>query len=102
MGADGYAKLEAFGMDLPTDFMSPIPDLTVAAGVILHGTVVDLGGSALEGAELYVVDPDRPDFGMRMLTNPEPDAVSDAEGRFELPRVKVGKWAVEVRAFERP
>ncbi|QDU83424.1 Alpha-2-macroglobulin MG1 domain protein [Planctomycetes bacterium Pla163] len=102
VGADGYAKLEAFGMDLPTDFTSPIPDLTVAAGVILHGTVVDLGGSALEGAELYVVDPDRPDFGMRMLTNPEPDAVSDAEGRFELPRVKVGKWAVEVRAFERP
>lgn len=102
VGADGYAKLEAFGMDLPSDFTSPIADLTVAAGVVLHGTVVDQSGTALEGADLYVVDSDQPDFGMRMMTNPDPDAVTDAEGRFELPRVKVGKWAVEVRAFERP
>jgi uncharacterized GH25 family protein len=102
VGADGYARLEAFEIDLPTDFTFPIQDLRLASGVVLHGTVVDLSGRAIAGAELYLVDPERPDFAFRAMTHPEPDAVSDDEGRFELARVAVGAWAVEVRATERP
>ncbi|MEZ5979022.1 MAG: carboxypeptidase-like regulatory domain-containing protein [Planctomycetota bacterium] len=99
--AHGFERLQK-SVVLPDDFTDPIADLEVAPGVVLHGTVVDLVGRAIEGAELFLVDPDRPDFGFRALTHPQPDAVSDVEGRFELAQVDVGRWAIEVRAFERP
>lgn len=100
VGADGYAKLEAEEMDLPTDFTFPVQDLTLEAGVILHGTVVDLAGRAVEGAEIFVSDGE---FVWRGPFGQEPAAaISDAEGRFELTQVAMGSWEVEARAFERP
>jgi|GEM_PF-4945117 len=101
VSADGYAKLQAKEMDLPTDFTLPIEDLAIEAGVILYGTVVDLAGRAIEGAELFVSNPD--EFVWRGPFGEEPPAaVTDAEGRFELAQVSTGKWEVEARAFERP
>jgi uncharacterized GH25 family protein len=102
VGADGYAKLEAFEMDLPERFDDPIPDLRLALGLVLHGSVVDIAGRGIAGATLHLVDPEQPDFGFRALTSPDADATTDAEGRFEIARVAVGKWAVEVRATDRP
>jgi uncharacterized GH25 family protein len=102
VGADGYAKLEAFEMDLPERFDDPIPDLRLVLGLVLHGSVVDNAGRGIAGATLHLVDPEQPDFGFRALTSPDADATTDEQGRFELARVAVGKWAVEVRATDRP
>lgn len=102
VGADGFGPLSGREVELPTDFTMPIADLVVPTGVVLHGTVLDAAGRAIEGAELTVSNPDGRDFDMRSFLDAEPDAVSDAEGRFELKRVALGKWRIEARAFERP
>jgi uncharacterized GH25 family protein len=77
--------------------------ITLARGVVISGSVVDLGGNPVEGAEIH-----RPreleDAFFRLAGNPAGEllATTDAQGAFEVDRQAVGPWSLIVTSVDHP
>ena len=96
--APGFLEFEQADLTCPEDLNVPLEDFVLEPGLVLWGRVTDPTGRPIEGAEL--------ELGWSFFRvggdESDPDAVSDAEGRFELPAVEPGSWSVSVRADGHP
>ncbi|MBL8750257.1 MAG: carboxypeptidase regulatory-like domain-containing protein [Planctomycetes bacterium] len=109
VAAEGFATTFSEPVDLAAaeggDGVVRELDVTLSAGATIRGHVMDAFGRPLTGATVTTAaegaDPDSPLW--RVLAGAAPEritprtATTDADGRFELPRLSFGQYQLEVR-----
>lgn len=94
LSAARFQDFEAV-LDLPESLAAPIEDFVLQPGLVIWGRVLETNGAPIAGAKLYEGDSA---FGPRSQRTSSPDAVTDANGAFELPAVDPGSWSFELWA----
>lgn len=95
--APGYLEYEE-SLVLPESLAVPIEDQVLESGLVVWGQVLDTNGAPIAGAVV-----DRSVRGFRFNNRgDEHDATTDEQGRFELPAIEPGSWAIAVSASGHP
>jgi len=94
--ASGYAPYERENVQVPSSGQLDLGELVLGPGAILSGRVVDERGAAIEGARIRMPDQDMIGFG----PEPEPLALSAADGSFQIETMPLGPWTLEVAHSE--
>lgn len=94
--ASGYAPYARDNVQVPSSGQLDLGELVLGPGAILSGRVVDERGAAIEGARIRMPDQDVIGFG----PEPEPLALSAADGSFSIETMPLGPWTLEVAHAE--